>query len=270
MKKWRGDLRKLKLEHSSPVNFEFILGENKIAGKDLLGKKLKISYHQEIHCIHSGELTKKSFFNGYSYKSFMTLPECDQCMVKPELCHFAKGTCRDSKWGEENCNIPHIIYLAWSSDVKIGITRERNLPYRWLDQGAIQALPILRVKDRLHAGLIEIEISKIMKDKTDWRKMLVANECSEDLISRKEDLFFQFGDLFDDLGAQEIESGPFIFSYPLLSKMPDKIEAFDFEKELELAGRLIGIKGSYLIFEQGQVLNTRKFQGYNLSLEILD
>ena len=268
MSAWRGDLLKLKWQNGQRASFHFIIGEEEISQESLLGKEIELTYHQQIHCIHSGELIKKSFFNGYSYQAFMSLAECDQCMVKPELCHFAKGTCRDPKWGEANCFIPHVIYLAWSSDLKIGITRERNVPYRWLDQGALQALPILRVKDRLSAGVIEHEISKTMKDKTDWRKMLTTTVCQDDLKSRKEDLFFQFGDLFDDLNAEEVESEVYQFSYPLIEAMTSINDVVDLEKQTHFKGRLIGAKGSYLIFSGGQVLNTRKFQGYNITLKV--
>ena len=35
-----------------------------------------------------------------------------------------------------------------------------------------------------------------------------------------------------------------------------------------IEGRLWGIKGQYLIFDDGSVLNIRKHNGYNITLEI--
>src|SRR5690606_30684679 len=167
-----GNIMKMKSRLGKVVEYALPLGDELVEMNPLLGKMVKLSFDGTINCIATGEKIKKSYNQGYSYKSFITLPECDICIVKPELCHFHKGTCRDSKWGEEHCMQPHVVYLALSSNVKVGITRERQVPTRWIDQGATQALPILKVKDRRTAGLIEVEIAKEFSDRTDWRKML--------------------------------------------------------------------------------------------------
>jgi hypothetical protein len=67
------------------------------------------------------------------------------CIMKPETCHYHLGTCREPDWAQSHCFRPHIVYLANSSGVKVGITRKTQIPTRWLDQGASQALPIFEV-----------------------------------------------------------------------------------------------------------------------------
>ncbi|NBP93900.1 MAG: DUF2797 domain-containing protein [Gammaproteobacteria bacterium] len=125
-----------------------------------------------ISCIACGRNTNKSFNQGHCYPCFKRLASCDQCILKPELCHFHEGTCREPEWGKAQCFGPHVVYLANSSGLKVGITRASQIPTRWIDQGASQALPIFEVADRRTAGLIEAQMRSFVSDRTDWRKML--------------------------------------------------------------------------------------------------
>ena len=137
------------------------MGDNEIHMNPLIGNKVSLQFDGQINCMHSGEKIKKSYGQGYSYKSFIKLPQCDTCIVKPELCHFDKGTCRDESWGKANCFIDHIVYISNSSGPKIGITRNTQVPTRWIDQGAIEAIPVMRVSDRKTSGVVENEIRSI-------------------------------------------------------------------------------------------------------------
>lgn len=266
--KYTGDLLKLEGsydEASCKVNYKMPLGKEHIDLMSLIGKKVKLSFAGVIHCVATGEKIKKSYNSGYSYKAFMRLAECDTCIVKPELCHFHLGTCREPSWGEEHCKQPHIVYIANSSGLKVGITRKVNTPYRWIDQGAVAALPLVEVKDRLTSGLIEVELAKVFKDKTNWRAMLQAGEVEVDLEETKELIFNTFGDLFDDHEAVEVESPVLEFIYPVL-EYPKKVTSLTFDKEPVIEGTLMGIKGQYLIFDIG-VVNMRRHQGYELTFE---
>ena len=194
------------------------------------------------------------------------------CILKPENCHFHLGTCREPEWGLAHCFIPHIVYLANSSGVKVGITRETQVPTRWIDQGAAQALPIFRLRSRYQAGLLEFEIAKHISDKTDWRKMLRGENGNEDLKAKRDHLFaelaskiqeiagkFKFGE-FEFLTAEKVKD----ISYPVLV-FPQKISSLSFDKTPEISGILQGIKGQYLMFDHG-VINLRKYTGYNLEI----
>ncbi|MBT7608467.1 MAG: DUF2797 domain-containing protein [Bacteriovoracaceae bacterium] len=260
-----GNLRKMDAEIKTVVNYYLPIGDQRIEMNHMLGKTLKLKFTGQINCIATGEKISKSYKGGYSFQSMNTLAECDMCMVKPEYCHFDDGTCRDPEWGKANCFIPHIVYLSVTSSAKIGITRERNVPKRWIDQGATEGLPILRVKDRLTSGVIEAEIAKTMQDKTNWRKML-KGECDEeiDLYSLRDQIYNDFGSLIDEQDAEDLDREIKKIRYPMIG-LPEKIVSLNLDKTPEIKGMLLGIKGQYLIFDTG-VLNLWKYQGYFVEL----
>ncbi len=260
-----GNILKMKTELNTPVSYTLPIGDLFVEVNNLIGKKIKLKFTGKINCIETGQEISKSYGGGFSYKAFQKLPQCDICIVRPELCHFDNGTCRDRDWGERHCMTPHVVYLSLTSSAKIGITREQNIPSRWVDQGAIQGLAILKVKDRLTSGLLEVEIAKTMKDKTNWRKML-KDECDLDidLYQLREEVYQDFGGLIDEFDAEDLDEEIQHISYPLFD-LPKKINSLSFDKLPEVVGTLLGIKGQYLILDQG-VLNIRKHQGYFIEL----
>jgi hypothetical protein len=260
-----GNILKMKTELKDVVQYHLPIGEELLHMNPLIGKKLSLHFEGVINCIASGDKVKKTFGQGYSFKSFRSLAQCDMCMVRPETCHYADGTCREPKWGEKHCMIPHYIYLSMTSGLKVGITRETNLPFRWMDQGAISALPILKVKDRLTSGLIEIELSKSYADKTNFRKMLKGDIEAVDLYQVREEIFESYGNLIDDYEAEDLDEEVLEISYPIES-VPDKISSLSFDKKPLIEGTLTGIKGQYLILDTG-VLNIRKHNGYSIKLD---
>lgn len=260
----KGIILKMKSELKDVVQYRLPVGNESIEMNGLIGKRIKLEFSGNIFDIHDGKKIKKSYGQGYSYPNFIKLPQCDSCIVKPEKCHYHKGTCRDPKWGEEHCFIPHIIYLAVSSDAKVGITRHTQVPTRWIDQGASYALPILRVDDRKTSGEIEVEIAKTMKDKTNWRKMLMNDVANIDLVALRENVFDSIADLLDDFGAEDLDEEVVHINYPVL-EYPKKIKSVGFDKEPILEGTLMGIKGQYLIFDDF-VLNIRKHNGYEIEV----
>lgn len=162
-----GTLEKMKTELiDGTAVYQLPLSNDLIPLNDLIGKNLSLTFTGNIFDIHDGKKIKKSYGGGYSYKNFISLAQCDTCIIKPELCHYDQGTCREPEWAKGHCHKPHIIYLSNTGAAKIGITRKSQVPTRWIDQGANYALPILEVPDRKTSGLIESEISKIMSDKT--------------------------------------------------------------------------------------------------------
>lgn len=239
----------------------------------LIGHPLRLHFKKEINCTNCDRLVKKAYAGGYCYPCSIKLAECDMCILKPELCHFAKGTCREPKWGETNCMIPHYVYLANSSGLKVGITRSTQVPTRWIDQGAIAALPILKVSTRLQSGVFEKLFASEVKDKTDWRKMLKGNIEEIDLEEKRDELFELFGESIDkaegEFGANQIEilenAEVTHINYPVLI-YPEKVSSLSFDKNDVVGGILQGIKGQYLIFDSG-VINIRSHTGYKIELE---
>ena len=131
-----GNVLKMKSKLGDVVEYKLPIGKELLLMNQFLEKEIKLEFCGEIHCIDSGKKIKKTYGQGYSYDSFMKLAACDMCIVKPERCHYDKGTCREPKWGEENCFKPHVIYLSDTSSLKVGITRKSQVPTRWIDQGA--------------------------------------------------------------------------------------------------------------------------------------
>jgi hypothetical protein len=260
-----GNILKMKTTLDDVVQYHLPMADELIHMNPLVGQKISLEFNGQINDIYNGELIKKSYGQGYSYKSFISLARCDSCIVKPELCHYDKGTCREPEWGKENCLIPHYIYLAVSSHVKVGITRHTQVPTRWIDQGASYALPILKVEDRKTSGELEVQIAKSFSDKTNWRKMLTNDVADEDLYAIQEQVYDEFADIFDDFGAEDVDDEITHINYPVL-EYPTKVKSLGFDKNPLIEGTLMGIKGQYLILDTG-VVNIRKHNGYFLNLK---
>jgi len=268
---YQGNLHKMYSHHEDTVAYELQLGGKLLKLNDWLGKSIKIEYLQQIECIHCGRKTKKSFNQGYCYPCFNSLAQCDMCIMSPEKCHFHLGTCREPEWGLSHCMKSHIVYLSNTSGAKVGITRESQLPTRWIDQGALQALPILRVSKRYYSGLIETAFKAHISDRTNWRKMLKNEVEPLDLYQIYESLWPAVISELDDEVVNDVEilarqDGGQNFSYPA-QRYPDKIVSFNFDKTAQIKGRLDAIKGQYLILDSG-VINIRKFAGYLVNITL--
>lgn len=246
--------------------------QQSIALNPLIGKELTLNFHSKIACKHCGKNTKKSYSQGFCYPCMIKLAQCDMCIMKPETCHHHLGTCREPEWGEQHCMVDHYVYLSNTSALKVGITRHTQIPTRWIDQGATQALPIFKVSTRLQSGLVETALAEFIGDKTNWRAMLKGSNEAIDLKSQAKILIPQIkqrlADIalkFGDDSVQMLDEKVVEINYPV-SQYLTKISSFNFDKTPTVSGILLGIKGQYLIFEQG-VINMRKFSSYQISVE---
>ncbi len=267
-----GHLRKMATSLESSVQYSLPLDDQLIPLNERIGKEISMRYIEEIHCIKCGRKSNKSYSQGYCYPCFISLAACDMCIMKPETCHFHLGTCREPEWAEKHCMQDHYVYLANSSGIKVGITRGSQVPTRWMDQGASQALPVFRVANRLLSGKIEVAIKAHVSDRTDWRKMLKAEAEPVDLAARRDELISAASKELESI-AGDYENADIEFltdaevvniQYPIES-YPEKVKSLNFDKTPEINGVLQGIKGQYLILDCG-VLNIRKFAGYQIEL----
>lgn len=272
---YTGFIRKMQTQLQSPVHYDFVLQQElthqRITIGDKIGKRIKLHYTGNIQCIHCARKTKKSFNQGYCYPCFRALAQCDMCMMKPEQCHYVAGTCREPQWGLDICFQPHYVYLANSSGVKVGITRHTQIPTRWIDQGAVQALPILKVSSRLLSGLCEVAIKAYVSDKTQWQRMLKGGIERVDLTIYRDSIFAKSDVILQGLLQQHgetsirwLDESPIDIVYPILEH-PKIVKSFNFDKTPDIEGKLMGIKGQYLIFDSG-VINIRKFGGYEVTI----
>ncbi len=269
-----GNIEKMASTLASPVQYALPVGNRELPINPHLGNKISLIHTAKINCIACNRLIKKSFNQGYCFPCSQSLARCDICIVRPERCHFDQGTCREPDWGQMHCMRPHYVYLAVSSGIKVGITRETQIPTRWIDQGATQALPIYKVQSRYQAGLLEIVLSQHISDKTNWRKMLQGNHDIQqnELREKRNELLFQCAKnikqvsekLGDDNVQQLVDQDIVSINYPVL-EYPKKISSLNFDKTPEISGTLLGIKGQYLILDCG-VLNMRKFTGYQIEV----
>lgn len=270
MPKISGILHKMNTRLLEPVQYELVFGETTLNMNSFLNQNISFEITGNIFCIHCGRKTPTSFQQGFCYPCFRRLQECNLCIIHPERCLVETGKCDPKDWAHQQCNEPHVVYLANASAIKVGITREKNLPFRWIDQGAIQALPIFKTTQRALAGEVEVVFKQYVADKTNWREMLKNHSKKIDLISLREDFCKKAEkdlEMLDKKHAGKItrlnENHVTEIIYPVL-EYPVKITSLSFEKTPKVAGKLLGIKGQYLIFDVG-VINIRKYGGYEIN-----
>ncbi len=252
------------------VLYKLRVGDHSVELNSLLGKTIELKFSGNIFCSYCRRRTKKSFSQGFCFPCFKKLARCDACIMSPEKCHYFEGTCREPTWGETHCMVPHVVYLANSSGLKVGITRQTQIPTRWIDQGAAQALPILRVHNRRMSGLVEDLIRTEVSDRTHWQTMLKGDPEPMDLIAQKDRLLSGFNQGIDQLIQTESNAevtrlsdvNPISIRYPVL-EYPVKVKSLNPEKDPVVTGTLQGIKGQYLILDTG-CINIRKFTSYEV------
>lgn len=261
-----GNLAKMKttLDSENLAHYTLSLNNENISINHFLGKHIKLNFTGVINCIVCGKTTKKSFGQGFCYPCFIKSPENSECIIHPELCKGHLGEGRDLNWEIENHVKPHYVYLASGYQVKIGITRATQVPTRWIDQGASSAIIIAETPNRFLSGIIEVELKKNYSDKTDYRKML-KNEMGDFNLLEEKEKALSF--LPDELKQhQYLPNDIFQIKYPNLY-FPEKIQAVSFEKKNFFEGKLIAIKGQYLINDLNEAINIRNQSGYFINFE---
>jgi hypothetical protein len=258
-----GNLRKMSVTFGDTVQYELDLIE-RVRMNDLVGSKISLNWTGQIVCSCCSKVTKRSFGDGFCYNCFVSAPEASECTIRPELCRAHMGQGRDPEWERRNHDQPHIVYLAASDIVKVGVTRITQVPTRWIDQGASSAIRLAETPNRYEAGILEVALKDFFSDKTNWQRML-KNEIDHaiDLVDEKWSVHEQ---LPSDLTKFYSEDDEVIaLKYPVMS-YPKKVSSLTFDKSPVIEGMLLGIKGQYLIFEGGNVLNIRKHTGYTIEL----
>jgi len=274
MQHYQGVMKKMavSLSPEGQAQYKFLIGVGDFGfdASAAIGQHFKLVFDNSVFCLSCHALTSESHSQGYCKKCSDTLAKCDICSIKPELCHYSKGTCREPVWGESECLQDHIVYLSYTSDYKVGITRAKNVPARWIDQGALLATPLFSVSERLVAGTVEQAFKELVSDKTQWRDMLRSDACpSDEEFLAKADLLCaeatqavaQLQLRFGEDAIKRISPDLKRMSYPVLRR-PEKIGMpHNLDKVPVLEGTLHGIKGQYLYIGD-KVINVRKYGGY--------
>ena len=259
-----GRILKMKTELKNPVQYHLPMNEHFLGMNQWIGKHIQFRFNGEIYCLDCGQRTKKSFNQGFCYTCFQNSPMSAECIIKPELCRAHLGEGRDMEWEREHHLKDHYVYLAVSSGVKVGITRDTQIPTRWIDQGASYAVPIAKTPNRYLCGMIEVFLKEYLSDRTAWQRMLKNEITHVDLTEKRAEIIKLVPEEYQKymLTEEEILN----IEYPV-NEYPTKVKSLSFDKTPTIQGRLMGIKGQYLLFEDGQVLNMRKHQAYVLEFK---
>jgi hypothetical protein len=262
---YEGVLTKMQTEFSNPIQYFLVFENSFLSLNQLLDKSLEINF-VGYQCLNCGK-KKKIFRQGFCYDCFMSSASAGDWIMKPELstAHLDIED-RDLNYEKKVQLQPHIVYLALSSEVKVGVTRKTQVPTRWIDQGAVQAIPIIEVPNRYLAGITEVALKNHYADKTNWQKMLKNEVPVVDLYKEKASLKYLIpkeAQDFYDLNANDL----YELHFPVL-EYPKKVTSLSLDKEPNFTGKLKGIKGQYLIFEDGTVFNVRTFEGYVVKISV--
>jgi hypothetical protein len=262
---YQGVLTKMQTEIGNPIQYYLVFEDSFLSMNQLVDKEIEINFagFQCLNCCKK----KKIFRQGFCYDCFYSSPAVGDWIMRPELSTAHLGIAdRDLEYEQKVQLQPHVVYLAVASEIKVGVTRKTQVPTRWIDQGASQAIAVVEVPNRYLAGITEVALKSHYTDKTNWRKMLQNPTAVFDLIAEKvkieelipaeaRDYFYaQKNDLFE-------------LNYPVLN-YPAKVASLNLDKTPSFQGKLIGIKGQYLIFEDGTVFNVRGSEGYVVTIDV--
>ncbi len=262
---YQGALQKMNTEYGETIQYYLELEHDFIHFNQVIGKKVGIRF-EKYQCVSCSK-NKKIFRQGFCYDCFYQQPQAGEWILKPELSTAHLGIeDRDLEYEKAVQLKPHIVYLALSSDVKVGVTRKTQVPTRWIDQGANEALAILEVPNRYLAGVAEVALKEFVSDKTSWQKMLKNDVVQVDLKEKLATLIDYLPE--EVLPYLKDTSEPiYSLSYPIAT-YPTKVKSLNIIAKQEYEGVLQGIKGQYLIFEDGTVFNVRNNEGVVVTLNI--
>ncbi|MCR9227989.1 MAG: DUF2797 domain-containing protein [Flavobacteriaceae bacterium] len=259
---YEGVLRKMRTEIGSPIQYFLVFENDFINMNQGLDRELQIDFIK-FQCLNCGE-DRPIYRQGFCKTCFYETPRAGDWIMKPELstAHLDKED-RDLEYEKKMQLQPHIVYLANSSSIKVGVTRKSQVPTRWIDQGAHEAIEIVEVPNRYLAGITEVALKDFVSDKTSWRKMLQNDIEDVDLVEWRNKLRASIPEealnyFLDDREETNLE-------FPVL-QYPDKVKSLNLDKTPSYKGVLKGIKGQYLIFEDNTVFNVRGSEGYYVGI----
>ena len=261
---YQGVLTKMETEFNNPIQYFLVFENDFINMNQMLNKTIKISFikHQCLNCSQD----KPIYRQGFCQSCFFEIPQAADWIMRPELstAHLDKED-RDLEYEKKVQLQPHIVYLANSSNVKVGVTRKTQVPTRWIDQGAHEAIEIVEVPNRYLAGITEIALKEHVSDKTNWRTMLKNEIVDENLVEWRERLKDSIPEEAKDYFIDYNEETQLHFP---VHQYPEKPKSLNLKKDGSYSGKLVGIKGQYFIFEDNIVFNIRANEGLVVEIGI--
>lgn len=261
---FEGVLTKMESEFTQPIQYYLVFENDFINMNQLLEKTISIQF-VKYQCLNCGA-DKPIYRQGFCRTCFFEIPQAADWIMRPELstAHLGKED-RDLEYEKKVQLQPHIVYLANSSNVKVGVTRKSQVPTRWIDQGAHEAIEIVEVPNRYLAGITEVALKDYVSDKTNWRTMLKNEIQDEDLVEWRERLKKYIPEEATDYYIESNTETNIEFP---VNKYPEKLKSLNLVKQQQYMGKLVGIKGQYLIFEDNTVFNVRANEGLFVNISI--
>ena len=261
---YQGVLTKMESEFLEPIQYYLVFKNDFINMNQLLEKQITLEF-VGYQCLNCG-LNKPIFRQGFCKSCFFDIPQAADWIMRPELskAHLDQED-RDLEYEKKVQLQPHIVYLANSSNVKVGVTRKSQVPTRWIDQGAHEAIEIVEVPNRYLAGITEVALKEHVSDKTNWRSMLKNDIQDEDLVSWRERLKSYIPEEAHEYYIANNTETNLVFP---VDKYPEKPKSLNLVKEKQYSGKLVGIKGQYLIFDDDTVFNIRSNEGLVIGLSL--
>ncbi|RKE91895.1 DUF2797 domain-containing protein [Ichthyenterobacterium magnum] len=261
---YQGVLTKMETEFAEPIQYYLVFENDFLNINQLIGKTIGIQF-VKYQCLNCG-LDKPIYRQGFDKQCFYDIPQAADWIMRPELstAHLDKED-RDLAYEKKVQLQPHIVYLANSSNVKVGVTRKSQVPTRWIDQGAHEAIEIVEVPNRYLAGITEVALKNYVADKTNWRKMLKNDIEDENLIAWRERLKSYIPEEAKDYFIETNTETHIEFP---VNQYPEKPKSLNLKKTPSYTGKLVGIKGQYLIFEDQTVFNIRANEGLVVDITI--
>ncbi len=267
---YTGNIRKMRTELGEQVKYDLPLFDILNPGEEVnmnqfIGNEISLRFENAIHCVVTGKKIKKPYGEGMSYDAYMSSPLASPSIIRPELSRIHEGIAlRDEEWERKHHLQPHYVYLSKTSGIKVGVTRTTQVPTRWIDQGAVEAVILAETPHRGAAGMIEVAMKEYIADKTHWQRMLKNELTEESILDKKEELIEMMPEEYEDF--VEFDDTITNINYPVL-QYPTKVKSMKLDKVPIIEKKLVGIKGQYLIFEDQSVINLRSHTGYRITLE---
>lgn len=261
----KGVLTKMRTEFGSPINYFLQLEGEELHVNDMIGEQVKLAF-TGYQCLNCGS-KKKIYRMGHCYDCFYKIPQTADWIIRPELskAHLDVED-RDLAYEKQVQLQPHIVYLALSSNVKVGVTRKTQVPTRWIDQGATAALEIIETPNRYLAGIAEVALKEFVADKTNWRQMLKNEVEPVDLFAFRNKLSAHIPEEVKPYFLAD-SADSWALDFPV-NQYPTKIKSLNLVKTPLYEERLAGVKGQYLIFENDTVFNVRGNEGLVVELSV--
>jgi hypothetical protein len=270
---WSGVVQKMRVDAQDTVSYALIdatldaTEPDRLALNERIGERLILRFDGQKSCVLCGRSVRKLYNQGACYPCLTTRPETDGCIVRPHECHFFEpdNPCRDEEFAFARCFQPHVLYVALTSGPKVGITRQTQVPTRWMDQGATEAIIVARMGSRREIGLAEHALAGEFADRTDWRRMLRGDAAQVNLTEFADQVSQRLTELGLGVPLPSAQREHYRFSYPS-SGAPEPLVSIKLDKTPEFQGQLMGIKGQYLLFDTG-VINLRSHSGFHVEID---